>query len=190
MVSRRADLSPPLGHPIEAGPCYIVNRIYDKVRNPKLRDQLVKEIEEGGKDFDGRDERKVYQIHKERALNGKAMVLLPHVQRRMDERGIPVTELRVALKHWEKWYHREKSMQSFHAKKVQQNMAYGDKIVWEDPKIKITVVFKRDKDGNYLVVTTFPSDHYMKPKPTSCPLPTSVVSHIRNLSRSLREVPL
>jgi hypothetical protein len=168
--TKTADLMPALGLPSEAGRCYLVRRINENVRNPQLREQLIREVEEGGKEFDGRDEKKVYKVHREKSSEGKAMLLLPHAQRRMDERGITVMDLRLALQNWEKWFNREKSMQSPTARRIENDMAYAEPLVWEDKKLRLTVVFKRDAKRNYAVITTYWTG-LPDPRPESCTLP-------------------
>jgi len=171
--SRTADLSPSLGLPTEAGPCYLAERVYRNVRNPRVRDQLIAEIEEGGRDFDGKDEQIVYDLLAERGPNNSKLVLTPHTQRRMDERGITVQDIRSGIKNWQKWLNREKSMQTPAGKRVTEELEYGRKLVWEDPKDRLTIVLRGGRRKNeFAIISVFWTDFYNTDRrPKDCPVP-------------------
>ena len=169
---KKADLTPALGLPSEAGPCYLAERIWQNIRDPKLREELIEEVEEGGKAFDGRDERRVYKPIRERGPSNSQLVLIPHVQRRMDVRGITVKDLQLSLQNWMKWFNRERSMQTFTAKRVEEELAYGHKIRWDDPKKHLTMIFQKNpRKKEYAIITTYWTGKSDPRSPGSCPLP-------------------
>jgi hypothetical protein len=173
-MNKHSDLKPSLGEPSKAGPCYLALRVKDNIRNPRVREQLIKEIEEGGKQFDGKDERLVYDYLPERGHNNSQVMLVPHAQRRMDERGITVDVIYTSLGNWMKWFQREKSMQSYLAKDIEMNLARGEKVVWVDPKLKLTMVFQANiKKGQYVIVTLYWTNKPDPRAPGSCDLVSS-----------------
>lgn len=179
-MRRNADLHPALGLPTEAGPCYLAERVDKMVPNLKLKKHLIEEIEAGGKEFDGRDERIVYNNHKERGPGDSVMELVPHIQRRMDERGMTVNDLRMSLQNWLEWFNRQKAMQTPASKRIEEEMARNEKIVWDDPKLKLTLVFQRPNKKLFIVVTGYWTGSPDPKPPGSCGIKTS--SRIRDLA--------
>lgn len=95
-MSVTADLSPPLGFP--GGPCHLKTRVEQTVRNPRYRDMILDTIEVQGH-LDKSQERVVYDRHVEKDRKGR--IILPgHVQHRMDQRGITVPEIKLAIKEF------------------------------------------------------------------------------------------
>jgi len=151
----KADLSPPLGMPTESGPCLVVDRIEKEIRNPKVRDQLVEDLEVG--DFGSKGEIAVYDPHQERGPGKTTMLLVEHVQRRMDERGITVPELRVCLQNFLADFHREKSRQSYLYKALEEKFTRTEKITWRDKNLGIEVVFRFNRT-QFVLVTAYRYD--------------------------------
>lgn len=147
----RADLRPPLGFP--GGPCHVVHRIHEEIRNPKLRDELIEDVERGLK-LDNSAAAKVYGLEKERGGGRfKQMSIVAHAQYRMDQRGITVPEIRLALGSFSKAWMNSRSRQGYEAKRWEEDMARGQPISWTDPQIRLTLVFIAQKDTARIVTT-------------------------------------
>lgn len=97
-----ADLTPQLGWP--GGRCHVVQRIQENVRNPKVRDQLIAEVEMG-LTIDNREANVIYDLETDRGAGVfRKLVMTPHSQYRMDQRGIVVNDIRAALMQWsDRW---------------------------------------------------------------------------------------
>ena len=153
----RADLNPPLGYP--GGPCHVIQRIRDEVRNPALAEDLVDEVERG-RDLNNPASSKAYPLAVEVGTGRfKHMVLTSHVQYRMDLRGIHVPLVRRALATFLKAWGDEKSRKSPLYTAWEHDMAYGEPINWTDTKLGITVVFRTEAAAggsmNAHIVTTY-----------------------------------
>lgn len=152
-MKRRSDLTPPLGKP--GGPCHLIWRVEDEIRNPRLEDRLIHNIETG-KGLSNSDARKVYDIETERGL-GKPFLrlsLTSHAQFRMDLRGITVFQVLVALRDFFKLYKDQKSKDS-HKFHEWENALYGHGLRWAHPKTKLTVVFEWNGPGIVNLITTY-----------------------------------
>jgi len=170
-LMRHADLMPPLGFP--GGPCHVVQRIYEEVKNPRLRDELIEDIETGGK-LDNQEASKVYDLEVERGPGGKIkkVVITAHGQFRMDQRGITVPEVRMALQSFVKRWMDLRSQQSPIARRWEMDMMRGDTILWTDPRHKLTIVFTAKGDTARLVTTYWEGQSDPKARGEgSCPLP-------------------
>jgi len=158
----QSDLAPPLGFP--GGPCHVIRRILDEVRNPKLREELIEDVEQGMK-LDNRDAAKVYDLEAERGVGKfKKMFILPHAQYRMDQRGITVPELRLALNSFQNALGKEKSRQSYLGKKWEYELTRHEPLHWTDPRIRLTVVFLGASKDSVRIITTYWEGH-SDPKP-------------------------
>jgi DNA topoisomerase-1 len=155
-VDKTADLNPSLGWP--GGPCHVVERIENEVRNPRLKDQLQDKVEDGDK-LTNPEANKIYRMDKERGTKIKflqSIVITPHAQYRMDQRNITVNDLRLSLGNFGKAFYDSKSKGDWEFQKWSEDMAYGKEIVWEDSKhAKLVIVFKADGRGNVLIITTY-----------------------------------
>jgi hypothetical protein len=151
MVKKFADLSPALGRP--GGPCQIVRRIVEEVRDPRWSEDLASKVEDG-EDLSNAEAAKVYdlQVEKCRGVASK-MALGPHAQYRMDLRSITVNDLRVALEDFAKDYYREKSKESAKFQHFKQLLEQGQKIEYISSK-GLAVVFLV-QNGSARIVTTF-----------------------------------
>jgi hypothetical protein len=176
-MQREADLNPPLGVP--GGPCYVMQRIKDRVRNPKVRDELIADVEIGT-DLNNQEASKVYSLEGERGAEGtpfKSLALTAHVQFRMDQRAVSVSDIRAALLKFHEAYGKEKSRNSPLHAKWERELDLGQPLEWDSPT-GLTVVFSARNAGvdakgrklrQALLVTT-----YWRGKPN--PLPTPVNS--------------
>ena len=78
------------------------------------------------------------------------LLLTAHVQYRMDQRGITVSEVRLALQEFVKELHRQRSMQSPQARLWEDSMSWGDEIKWTS-RIGLTIVFTASRDTVTLI---------------------------------------
>lgn len=166
----RADLMPPLGFP--GGPCHVVHRIHEEIRNSRLRDELIDDVERGMK-LDNAEAAKVYDLEKERGGGRfKKMSIVPHAQYRMDQRGVTVTELRMALASFSKAWMDSRSRQGYEAKQWESDMARGQPIRWVDPRIKLAIVFQAVRDTARIITTYWEGQPDPRPGGAgSCPVP-------------------
>lgn len=176
---RMADLSPPLGVP--GGPCQVMQRIKDRVRNPKVREELIEDVEIGI-DLDNQEASKVYSLEGEKGIDGtpfKSLMLTAHVQFRMDQRAVSVPDIRSAFLKFHEAYGKEKSRNSPLYMRWEQDLDRGQSVQWDSPT-GLTVVFsaraagvdaKGRKQRQAVVVTTYWTGK-PNPRPTpvnSCP---------------------
>lgn len=169
-MERQGDLMPPLGFP--GGICHVTDRIHKEVQNPKLREELVEDVERGRK-MTNQDANKVYDLERERGVGRfKQVLITPHAQYRMDQRGVTVTEIRLALRSFQKAWLDDKSRQGYQSKAWEMSMARNEPIMWSDPRIKLTVVFTVAGSDTVRIVTTY-WEGLPDPKPggRSCPVP-------------------
>lgn len=154
-VARRhlADLNPSLGLPREAGPCYVAQRIYEEVRDPKLRDELIEDVERGLK-LTNQQASQVYDLERERGDGVfTKLEIVPHAQYRMDQRGVPVTEVRLALRSFSEAWQRGRSLLNQNVKKPalvklqndarqwERDIARREPVRWKDPPSGVVIVF-------------------------------------------------
>ena len=179
LQQRQADLNPPLGVP--GGPCQVMKRIEDRVRNPKVREELIEDVESGG-DLDNQEASKVYSLEGEKGVDGtpfKSLVLTAHVQFRMDQRAVSVGDVKVALLKFHDAYGKEKSTNSSKWRGWEQALDRGEPIRWDSPT-GLTVVFTTravgvDAKGRKLRQATLVTTYWTgkpNPRPTpvnSCP---------------------
>jgi len=163
---RRGDLSPPLGYP--GGPCQVVDRIEHDIRNPRLRDQLVEEVEHN-EPLSNPDAAKVYRTEQEKGVGlSKHLSISPHAQYRMDLRGIPVPAIRAALASYSKLYFQLKSQKGPAFQAMDRDLRSG-KVVWTDPKLNLTIVFTRSGANEITVITAYwVGDQDPKARPGEC----------------------
>lgn len=151
-----ADLNPQLGWP--GGTCHLVNRINEEVRNPRMRDNLTNKALDGDK-LTNPEAHKVYDVERERGTKVKFLSkfhITPHAQYRMDQRGITVNDLRVALKSFAKAYYDSKSKNGYEYRDWSEQMAYGREIRWVDERNgKLAVVFQANGKGDVVIITTY-----------------------------------
>lgn len=167
----RADLSPPLGYP--GGPCQVVQRIDQQVRNPKLKDDLKQEIEEGDS-LTNPEAAKVYHQEAEHGAGiARSLQIGVHAQYRMDLRGITVPEVRAAFQSFTKRLNDWKSQGRPEYKRAMEDLGRGEGVRWTDNRLGLTIVFGMRAPGLANLITVFrPDDPKPRPpKPGECDLP-------------------
>jgi hypothetical protein len=169
-MMRHADLMPPLGFP--GGICHVTNRIFEEVRDPKLRDELVDDVEQGKK-LTNQDAHQVYELEMERGVGKfKQLQITPHAQYRMDQRGVTVTEIRLGLKSFQKRWNDLRSQKAPQARSWEMDMMRGEPLMWTDPQIHLTIVFMvQGQDRVRLVTTYWEGQPDPKPQGRTCPAP-------------------
>ena len=159
-----ADAFPPLGYP--GGPCHTMQRIHDNVKNPKLVDNLVDKLEEG-KDLSNQEASKVYggpEFEKGPHKMIESIVITSHAQYRMDQRGITVTEVRLALAGFVKAFYDGKSRKSPEFKQWSEDMAWGEPIKWiAKVPSGLTVVFQLKNKAANIVTVYWKNDQDPRP---------------------------
>lgn len=154
-MTKRADLFPALGLPSEQGPCLVVQRIEDKVRSPRLRDDLKNKVEQGVA-LTNPEAAQVYSPLRERGTGMFPQIeITRHAQFRMDLRGVTVPEIRLVLQRFQKSYNDWKSRQSGEARHVQEAVRRGHTIEYEDSKLKLFIAFTIPKKGVAHIVTLY-----------------------------------
>lgn len=156
-LDRRADLNPPLGWP--GGACHVIDRVRREVGDQGLREELIDDIEFGDA-WTNPEAAQVYNLEVEGMPPGsrfKRLLLGPHGQFRMDQRGITVPQLRAALRTFLQRYSAEKSQGSVVSRRWEEEFARGTPIQWTDPRLGLTVVFAVEgRDAVKLVTAYWP----------------------------------
>lgn len=155
VLSKRADLNPPLG----GGPCRVVDRIMKKVRDPRLRETMIGEVE-GGHSLPNFEARKVYQFDTEKGSAFKTFSITPHAQYRMDLRGIKVEDVARALDSFAERLVSVKGTKAFDWYMSQET------ITWMDPKTKLEVAFGMGDDTINIITTYWKGKK--DPPPVNC----------------------
>lgn len=165
----QSDLNPPLGVP--GGPCQVLRRIEENVRNPALKEELKDDVERGLK-IENADAAKIYRLENEHGVGKiREFSISPHAQYRMDQRSVTVQDVRNNLASFLKVWNDERSKKSPLGKRWDQDMAYGESIEYVDKKTKLLTVFKMVRDTAVIITTYWEG----KPDPkgvreTSCKL--------------------
>lgn len=161
-MNLRADLTPPLGYP--GGPCHVVRRIRDEVRDPRLREELIREVEEGD-DLTNPEAAKVYEVESERGPGPIRQILVgPHAEYRMDLRHVTIPQVRTALQSFLKAFYDSKSRQGWEYDRWSRDLARGEGVNWTDPRLDLTVVFTGVGDGRVKIITVYWQND-TKPRP-------------------------
>lgn len=156
---KQSDLQPPLG----GGPCRIVDRILSKVKNPRLRDELVEEVQ-GGHSLPNEDARKIYPFDKEIGSFFKSFSITPHAQYRMDLRGISVKQIGFALDSFAAHILDLKKRGS----SAYEAILAQDPIVWLDPRMRLEIAFGLGRDSGDITIITAYWKGRRDPPPTEC----------------------
>jgi hypothetical protein len=156
-----ADLNPPLGHP--GGTCHVVDRIIEEIRNPRLEQELVEEVQRG-QELSNPEARQVYDPERERGAWKYKLLLTPHAQYRMDLRGISVPEIRAALDSFFRVMNDERSKGDT-AKWDRFNR--GLKVEWHDKRTNTFFVFTGGHN-EVTVITTYKPGEPDPPGSRSC----------------------
>ena len=139
-VLRKADLSPPLGYP--GGSCHLMDRIQDKVKSPGKKEDLMQKVELGDK-LTNQEAHVIYDYELDRGARNtrfQAVVMTPHSQYRMDQRGITVGDLLHVLAEFHQQWSKEKSKDSSRYQGWEDKIRKGKEIEWSASGI--TVVFE------------------------------------------------
>ena len=155
---QRADLSPPLGDP--GGPCQVIRRIDKAIGNPRLKENMIEEVEQGG-ELSNPDAAKVYPLDNETGAGiAKHLVLTSHLQYRMDLRSVTVDDVRATLKAM------TQALRT--APRAAQDLAHGEKVRYEDPRTRLVIVVQVAGRDTLRLITTFWKGR-LDPKPVSAP---------------------
>lgn len=160
---RRADLQPPLGWP--GGPCHVIDRARREVRNPRVREMLIDDIEYG-EDWTNPEAAQVYDIEFEQLPTGtrfKRLLIGPHGQYRMDLRGITVPQVRAALASFFRAYQAQKSQRTPLARRWEEDFARGVSITWSDPRLRLTLAFAVEGQDVKLVTAYWDGEPHPPP---------------------------
>lgn len=172
---RHADLNPPLGKP--GGPCQVVQRIDRQIQNPRLRDDLIDEVE-SGEDLSNAEASKVYGIDKEPGVGLiDAIVITAHGQYRMDLRGITVEDVRAAIGSFAKQMADWQKLGSPAYQRMLGLMQSGQKVEWLG-KNRLKVVFEVRDSKAYLVTTFWKGMATPVPPKGGCPLPKRAAERV------------
>jgi hypothetical protein len=137
---KRADLNPALGYP--GGPCHLEERVDKVVRNPRVKRDILDTIDWQGH-LDKPQERIVYDRHVERDKRGR-IILEPHVQHRMDLRGITAVEVKFAVKEF---------ITSNHP--LREMMERGEPVRFESKRMAPLVVVFVARGRDVVIITAF-----------------------------------
>lgn len=173
---RRADLSPPLGYP--GGPCHVLDRIDHSVHDPRLKEQLLDEVQDGDS-LTNPEAAKVYTLeHEQGAGLVKKLLIGVHAQYRMDLRGVTVPEIRAALKTYTKQFYEWKSQNRPEYKRDAEALVRGDGVRWVDHHLGITIVFSMSSRDTAQLITTFRQGvkDPAPPKPGECKMAERVAA--------------
>jgi hypothetical protein len=160
-LTRVADIDPPLGWP--GGPCQVVDRIRDNVRNPSVAENLIDEIEFGD-DLSNPAAAQVYGDNMvERnlttplpfKLHERKLLIGPHAQYRMDLRGVTVPQVRAAIGAFAREWANEKSRQSPIARRWEEDLAHGKGVRYIDKRSGLTLAFDLVGSNGIKVITVF-----------------------------------
>lgn len=157
----QADTDPPLGWP--GGPCHVIDRIRDRVRNPNLREELIDDVEFGD-DLSNPEAAQVYGADLvERNvetplpfnLHARKLLIGPHAQYRMDLRGVTVPQVRAAISAWSKEWSDAKSRRSPVARRWDDDIARGEGVRYTDRRSGLTVAFDLVGSDGIKIITVF-----------------------------------
>lgn len=184
MSNRKADLSPPLG--LYGGPCLVADRIEDSIQSPRVRENLIDKVEQGEK-LTNPEASIIYKIHTERGMGVvRQMRITPHAQYRMDQRGVTVGDLQIALRNFSQALQKWKSTQDPRAKDALAALEGRHVFTWVDQKLgALSVSFIGAAPGVVNIVTTF-WEGLDDPRPTSCNMRTAEV-RMQPLRRQRRQ---
>jgi hypothetical protein len=149
---KTADLMPALGYP--GGPCHVIHRIEEEVHNPRLREHLIDEVEDGDS-LSNPEAAKVYHIERERGAGIFRQILIgPHTQYRMDLRGITVPQIRAALAEFTKLLNDWKSRKDPRWVRYTTDLAQGTPVEYLD-RHGLFVAFSSAGPGTIKLITTY-----------------------------------
>jgi len=180
----QADLNPSLGHP--GGPCQVIERIDQEIKNPGQRESLVDQVESGS-DLSNAEANKIYDLNAEPGPSGtrfKQILLTPHAQYRMDLRGVNVSDLKLYFKRFQKAWADARSRQDPVARQWESDMAWRQPIRWSDSQGLFVSFVVEDRVARIITVYW---EGLSDPRPvdeSTCALPSRVAA------RQIREAGL
>lgn len=149
----QADLSPPLGDP--GGPCHVIRRIKEEVRNPSTQEHLIQEVMDGD-DLTNHDVSEVYDLDIE---SGNKLIrkfdVTPHAQYRMDLRGIKVNDIRQGLMAFAKYVAHLEHLKAPEYERLMDKLRRGDEMDFVSPKTQLFMAFRATKPGAVRIITTY-----------------------------------
>lgn len=167
MKGKQSDLNPPLGW--RGGPCLVVDRIEEEVRNPRTRAQLSDKVERG-KSLTNPEAAEIYDVETEQGIGlFKRIRISRHAQYRMDLRGVTVGDIKVALKHFAQQLNDWKSRDSWEYQDYIRTISH-EAYRWVDARLgDLVVVFKPYGRDTVDIISTFWKG-LDDPNPQSCGL--------------------
>lgn len=167
-----ADLHPPLGVP--GGPCHVIDRIDHTIRNPRLRENLKEEVNEG-KDLSNADASKVYPILREHGVDPiKQVVITSHGQYRMDLRGITVEDVRSCIGSFLHQMGEWKSKGNPSYDRMLTSLDRGEKLEWVDRQSGLKIVLQPSHGGSVTLISAFwKGGHDPSPPRGTCEVPNT-----------------
>lgn len=164
-MPRKADLTPPLGW--KGGPCKVVERIENTVRDPRVRHDLAEKVEHGQK-LTNPEAAKVYPFENEKGGGMfRSIRISPHAQYRMDQRAITVGDIRVALMNFSRQLNNWRSQKSWEWQQFERDTQRGEPIEWVDKKLGDLKVVFRNERGTAVIISTF-WQGVPDPRPEAC----------------------
>lgn len=177
-MSKQADKFPALGLPSEAGPCFVVRRVEDRVKSPAMRDTLERKVEQG-KELTNPEAHLVYDREVERGPGGliQKFEISAHAQYRMDLRGVTVPEIRLSfqrfLKDLNDWKSRRDPAYDAVARAIRSNTP----IEYDDKRLGLFLVFAIPREGMAQVITVYWKGVPDPKAPGMCVVPHSHPEH-------------
>lgn len=162
-----ADLNPPLG--VDGGPCRVVDRIRRTVKNPRMREKMIEEVQEGH--LPNSEAHQIYPFDREVGSVFKTFTISSHTQYRMDYRSVTVKDVERALNSFAQ---RLMELQKTDPKRYEAVLGQ-DTITWVDPRTRLEIVFGLT-NGDINLITTFWKGR-KDPPPTECSSAVSRVAH-------------
>lgn len=162
-LARKADLTPALGWP--GGPCHVIDRIEQEVRQPALRESLIDDLE-AGESLTNPEAAKVYTPEVEAGpanTKVKKIIITPHAQYRMDLRGITVPMIRATLDSFFKAYAVEKGKKSYLATQWEEDFMRQESITWVDKRLGLLIAFVFEKDTARIITTYWKGESDPRP---------------------------
>jgi len=187
MKPRRADLSPPLG--VGGGPCKVVDRIRQKVRNVRDQEALIRLVEDN-KDLTNPQVALIYPSLPERGpAPFTKLELRSHAQYRMDLRGITVPDVQNSMTTFRNQLQqvRERldkvrgqvSALSPKDRKFLDDVQNNPKFDWEDDKAHRTLVLGPEpRAGRVDVITAWTPAATPVAPAGGCPSPSKVAARM------------
>ena len=147
----------------------MVQRIEDHVRDPRLKDRLVSDVERGD-GLSNSDAAKVYDIETEPGIGGflRKFNLSPHIQYRMDLRSVTVEDVLDALRDFNKRLAIWKAQGNPVFGGLMEKLVRSKDIKWA-ARSGLQVVFKVTGGGIVHLITTFWKGVSDPPAPAECP---------------------